>query len=78
MKNTILVLVAAIVATAIVYPEKVRATVNSITFYMKEDGSRLSKVDATKTLMLEGGAVVYNCYQVEMTDKLTLRKKKKN
>ncbi len=75
-----LIVSALILSTTLVWPDKVRASVDSlvstIQFYMTDSGKRMTKAEATKTLLLESDAFVYNCYQVELTEKLTLKKKK--
>lgn len=75
--NLFAVLAAISLATAAVYPDKVKAAVDQLQFYLLDDGQKVSKVEATKSLLLNDGATVWNCYQVELTDKLTLKKRKR-
>jgi len=46
--------------------------------YSKAAPMPITKVEALKTLLNKPKAIVYKCYQVELNDKASLVKKKKN
>jgi len=65
-----------IVASIIVWPHHARSIAETLEFYLDAAGNKITKVEAAKALILENTESVYRCYQVEMSDKLTIRKKK--
>lgn len=77
MNGVLMFTMAAMFSAAVVWPNEIKAKAQSISeFFMDESGKRMSKLEATKELIVDGTASVYRCYEVEMSDKLTLRKRK--
>ncbi len=80
MKDSSVYLCAALVATALVWPHQVAHAASAVAKQVNEmfyDGhmKSISKRDAMKSLINSGG-VILRCSEVELTDKMTMRKKK--
>lgn len=81
MSNLALFISASLIAAAIVWPkafvaaaEKARAAVNEI--YLDHKMNEISKRQAVKMMLNDDKAIVLRCSHVELSDKLTVRKRK--
>jgi len=69
--------VAAIVATAIVWPQAFAAKVTQAKeFFIDSAKAVLTKQEATKKLILFRDQEIYRCQLVELSESLTIRRKK--
>lgn len=73
-----LTLWAIIIATTAVYGDKIYASIKKSKpdVFMTEDKAEISATQAAKVLITNPKAKVYRCAEVELSEKLTLRKKK--
>lgn len=63
--------VAVLFATGVVYGERIYQ------MYLDSNGNQITKRDAVKSLLLNDQATIWDCKQVELSDRITLIRKKK-
>lgn len=81
MRDRNMLLVAAVVASAIVWPNQVVQAADKIAkkvneLFLDAKLQEISKRQAMKVLLNDGNSVVLRCSEVELSDKMTIRKKK--
>jgi len=81
MSSILAVAFAMTVATAIVCPQSISWAANTVAkkvndIYMDAKMQEISKRQAARILLANSKEKVLRCYEVEMTDKLTLKKRK--
>lgn len=76
MKHVVLWAVA--IATFVVYGDKIHAQIKKAQeIFLTETREELSAIQAAKTLINNPEARIFRCHEVELSDKLTLKKKKR-
>lgn len=65
------------IATMLVWPDAWAKGINALEYYVNASGKQMTKLEAGRSLMLNKGEAVWRCYQVQMSDKLTVVRKKK-
>jgi len=66
-----------IIALALTMPTLSMGATNPTQEYYQHGSAKLSKVEALRTLLTTKDATIYRCQQVEVSDKATIRNKKK-
>lgn len=75
--TTLAVILAATFSTGVVYGPQVLAKAREIKdIYLNAELKRIEVREAGRTLLMNQNATVWRCHQVEMTDKLSLRRRK--
>lgn len=69
------------VCALVVWPHEfisvARASIDTLEYYIDSAGNKITKIEASKTLLMDKGARVWRCAEVEMSEKMTLVRKKK-
>lgn len=77
MNNFTLLIAAAMLSTAVVWPQAIKASVSKVAeIFVDQHKNEMSKREAFKKLITDDDATVYKCYQVELNDKGSIVKKK--
>lgn len=75
------IVLALVVSAFLVWPHRfisvARASIDTLEYYIDTAGNKLSKIQASRTLLMDKGARVWKCAEVEMSEKMTLVRKKK-
>lgn len=75
--NKTIVLTAMFLAAVMMWPNELRAKAEQMAeIFLDSHKNEVTKMQVMKSLLNDRSAVFFRCYQVEISDKLTLRKRK--
>lgn len=70
MQMFIMIVLAGMVSAGIVWGDQLKD------FYLNDQQQVITKTQAMKALLMDGQTRVLKCYEVELSDKVTIRRKK--
>lgn len=69
-------IVAIVIATGLVFGDRISAQAKQLDIFLNEKKEEMTAVQAARALIHDKNVRIYRCSEIELTEKLTLRKKK--